>query len=239
MRAGDRKLNELRKVEIIPDVNMYAEGSCLIKCGFTQVLCTATVEEKKPAWFKEEEHGWITAEYSLLPRSTITRHNRENHGTGGRTHEIQRIIGRALRSAVDLQVLSGYTITIDCDVIQADGGTRTASITGGFVALYIALQKMVKNRYLPYNPVREFVAATSAGISNGVLLLDLEYIEDSVAQVDANFALTESGRIVEIQSTAEGAPFARTDFDEMYNMAYEGVKQLIAMQKEAIAHAKI
>lgn len=152
MRTENRNFDELRKIEIISDFNPYAEGSCLIKCGQTHVICTATVEEKVPAWLKAEEKGWITAEYSLLPRATKTRVNRETHGVGGRTHEIQRLIGRSLRAVVDLSVLKGFTILIDCDVIQADGGTRTASITGSFTALYIALAKMVKDGKITHNP---------------------------------------------------------------------------------------
>ena len=171
MRTKNRQPDELRPVEIIPNFNLYAEGSCLIKCGNTHVICTATVDEKVPAWLKNEERGWITAEYSLLPRATSTRVSRETHGVGGRTHEIQRLIGRSLRSVVDLTVLKGVSILIDCDVIQADGGTRTASITGSFIALYIALSKMVKDGKIPYNPIREFVAAISVGICHNEFFL--------------------------------------------------------------------
>ena len=238
-RFPNRKSDELRHIEIIPDINLFAEGSCLIKCGQTHVICTASVENKLPSWLKDETKGWITAEYSLLPRSTQTRSNRETKGVGGRTHEIQRLIGRSLRAAVDLCKIQGYTITIDCDVIQADGGTRTASITGGFVALCIALNRMVKEHKISFNPIREHIAAISAGICEGKSLLDLEYTEDSSAQVDANFVLTESGDIVEIQGTAEGNPFSKKEFDDLYNLAFSGVKQLVLLQKEAIAHAKI
>ena len=239
MRTENRNFDELRKIEIIPDFNPYAEGSCLIKCGQTHVICTATVEEKVPAWLKAEEKGWITAEYSLLPRATKTRVNRETHGVSGRTHEIQRLIGRSLRAVVDLSVLKGFTILIDCDVIQADGGTRTASITGSFTALYIALAKMVKDGKITHNPIREFVAAISAGICNNIPLLDLEYKEDSTAQVDANFVLTEIGKIVEIQGTAEGAPFTKEDYQTLLEFAQKGVDYLITIQKEALTHAKI
>jgi len=238
-RISNRKNDELRLVEIIPDFNLFAEGSCLIKCGNTHVICTASVENKLPSWFKNEDQGWITAEYALLPRSTQTRTNRETKGAGGRTHEIQRLIGRSLRAAVDLTMIRGYTITIDCDVIQADGGTRTASITGSFVALCIALNKLFKEQKISSNPVKEYVAAISAGICDKELLLDLEYKEDSAAQVDANFVLTESGKIIEIQGTAEGEPFDKKEFDTLYNLAYKGIKQLILLQKEAISHAKI
>jgi ribonuclease PH len=238
MRNANRQFTELRNIEIIPNFNPYAEGSCLIKCGNTHVICTATVENKVPNWLKEEK-GWITAEYALLPRSTKTRVARETKGVCGRTHEIQRLIGRSLRSVVDLNILKGYSILIDCDVIQADGGTRTASVTGSFVALFIAIQKMLKNNMISRNPIKEFVAAISAGICDGVPLLDLEYEEDSTAQVDANFVLTESGKIVEIQGTAEGDPFTQDDYNTLMNLAKQGISELIQKQKEALVHAKI
>ncbi len=239
MRMGNRNFDELRQIDIIPDFNAYAEGSCLIKCGNTQVICTATVEDKVPAWMKNEDKGWITAEYALMPRATLTRVGRETRGVGGRTHEIQRLIGRSLRSAVDLSVMKGYSILIDCDVIQADGGTRTAAITGSFTALYIALAKMVKNGKIPYLPIKEFIAAVSAGICNGIPLLDLEYEEDSKAQVDANFVLTESGKIIEIQGTAEGDPFSRADYETLMDFAQKGINELILKQKEALKNAKM
>ena len=239
MRTSNRKFNELRSVEIIPDVNLYAEGSCLIKCGNTHVICTASVDDKIPSWLKNEEKGWITAEYSLLPRATQTRVSRETKGVGGRTHEIQRLIGRSLRAVTDLSILNGYVIHLDCDVLQADGGTRTASITGSYVALYIALEKMVKQQQIPYNPIKESVAAISAGICNGTILLDLEYEEDSNAQVDANFVLTESGKIVEIQGTAEENPFSKDEYFSLMTLAQNGINELINIQKEAIKNAKI
>jgi len=239
MRAENRPIDALRKIEIIPDVNLYAEGSCLIKCGNTHVICTATVENKVPQWLKDSNKGWITAEYSLLPRATHTRAGREVHGVGGRTHEIQRLIGRALRAVVDLQVIQGHLITLDCDVLQADGGTRTAAITGSFVALSIALKKMVQNGLISNYPICESVAAVSAGICDGQLLLDLDYQEDSSAQVDANFVLTGSGRIVEIQGTAEAFPFSKDDYDTLMDLAQKGVNQLIIKQKEALKNAKI
>lgn len=239
MVRENRKYNELRNVEIIPDVNLYAEGSCLIKCGNTHVLCMASVDNKIPQWLKGEEKGWITAEYALLPRATHTRVSRETKGVGGRTHEIQRLIGRALRAVCDLSVLKDFVIHIDCDVLQADGGTRTASITGGFVALYIALEKMVKNGQITHNPLRESVGAVSVGICDGKALLDLEYEEDSNAEVDANFVLTESGNIVEIQGTAEEKPFSKTAYLELMELAQNGVNNLIIKQKEAIKNAKI
>lgn len=239
MRPSNRKFNELRNIEIIPDINLYAEGSCLIKCGNTHVMCTASVDDKIPAWLKGEEKGWITAEYSLLPRATKTRVSRETKGVGGRTHEIQRLIGRSLRAVTDLSVLNGFVIHLDCDVLQADGGTRTASITGSYVALYIALEKMVKQQQIPYNPIRESVAAISVGICNGTILLDLEYEEDSHAQVDANFVLTESGKIVEIQGTAEEKPFSKDEYLSLMSLAQNGINELINIQKEAIKNAKI
>lgn len=238
MRKENRNFNELRNVEIIPDVNIYAEGSCLIKCGNTHVLCTASVDDKLPSWLKGENKGWITAEYSLLPRATHTRVSRETKGIGGRTAEIQRLIGRALRAIVDLEVLKDFIIHIDCDVIQADGGTRTASITGAFVALYIAIEKMVKSGQIPYNPIKESVAAISVGVYDNNCLLDLEYEEDSKADVDANFVLTQSGKIVEIQGTAEENPFSKECYLELLELAQLGVNELILKQKEAIKNAK-
>ncbi len=239
MRTANRKFNELRNIEIIPDYNLYAEGSCLIKCGNTHVLCSASVEAQTPHWLKNEDKGWITAEYSLLPRSTMTRVGRERNGPSGRTHEIQRLIGRSLRAVVDLKKLAGYTITIDCDVIQADGGTRTASITGGFVALYLALRKMVKNGQILSMPIGEAVAAISAGICNNEALLDLDYEEDSTAQADTNFVLTQSGKIIEIQCTAEQFPFSTEDFQKLFGLAQDGIRLLIQKQQEAIKHAKL
>ena len=239
MRPCNRKFDELRNIEIIPDYNIYAEGSCLIKYGNTHVICTASVDDKIPQWLKNEEKGWITAEYSLLPRSTKSRVSRETHGVGGRTHEIQRLIGRSLRSITDLKVLNGFSIHIDCDVIQADGGTRTASITGSYVALYIALEKMVKNKQITHNPIKEAVGAVSVGICNNEILLDLEYEEDSKAQVDANFVLTESKKIVEIQGTAEENPFTKDEYISLMELAYKGIEQLIEIQKGAIKNAKI
>lgn len=239
IRANNRKSDEKRYVEIIPDFNPYAEGSCLIKCGNTHVICTASVDDKVPLWLKDSDKGWITAEYSLLPRATHTRCSRETKGLGGRTQEIQRLIGRSLRGVVDLSYLKGYSIIVDCDVIQADGGTRTASITGGFVALYIALEKMVKEQKISKNPIKEYVAAISAGICNGELILDLEYAEDSTAEVDANFVLTENGSIIELQGTAEGAPFSKDDYNNLINLAEKGIRELMILQKEAIKNAKI
>lgn len=238
MRHNSRTADSLRNIEIIPNVNLYAEGSCLIKCGNTHVLCTASVSPDVPAWLKGQERGWITAEYALLPRSTQTRVSRETKGVGGRTHEIQRLIGRALRAAVDLTEMKDVCIQIDCDVLQADGGTRTASITGGFVALYLALQKMVQAGRLPRNPIREYVAAVSCGICNGEPVLDLDYEEDSHAGADTNFVLTESGRIIEIQATAEGSTFNEAEFNELFRLAKAGIHQLIREQKKVLGEIK-
>lgn len=234
MRQNNRAYNEFRKIEIIPDVNAYAEGSCLIKCGNTHVLCTASVDDKLPAWLKGGEKGWITAEYALLPRSTRTRVSRETKGPSGRTHEIQRLIGRSLRAVTDLNVLQNYIINIDCDVLQADGGTRTASITGSFVALYIALQKMVSDGKINHNPIKEFVAAVSCGLHGDEVLLDLDYDEDSSARADTNFVLTESGKIVEIQGTAEGEPFSKEQFEKLFALAQNAITDLIKLQKQAL-----
>lgn len=234
MRHSGRKNNELRKIEIIPGFNPYAEGSCLIKCGNTHVVCTATVEEKVPSWLKDEERGWVTAEYAMLPRATMVRVPRESKKPSGRSQEIQRLVGRALRAGVDLKKMPGISVIIDCDVLQADGGTRTASITGGFVALYQALEKLVKEGRLPENPVREFVAAVSCGICGGEALLDLDYEEDSQAQADTNFVLTEEGRIVEIQGTAEGEPFENNQFEELMKLSRQGIKELVAKQKQVL-----
>ena len=233
-RNSGRKDAEKRQVEIITGFNPFAEGSCLIKCGNTHVVCTATVEDKVPSWLKGQEKGWVTAEYAMLPRATLTRVPRETKKPSGRSQEIQRLVGRALRAGVDLEKMPEISVTIDCDVLQADGGTRTASITGGFVALYQALQKMVAAEKLPENPVREFVAAISCGICDGAAVLDLDYAEDSSAQADTNFVLTESGKIVEIQGTAEGQPFDESQFAELMRLARKGIGELIAKQKEAL-----
>ena len=234
MRPNNRTAEQMRPVEIVPNVNLYAEGSCLISVGNTKVLCTATVDRNVPAWLKGQNKGWITAEYSLLPRATQTRVARETKGVGGRTHEIQRHIGRSLRAVVDLTAMPEICIQIDCDVLQADGGTRTTSISGGFVALYMALRKLVQNGELPRNPVREYVAAVSCGIYDGESVFDLEYAEDSHADADTNFVLTASGRIVEIQATAEGATFGEAEFNELFRLAKAGVHQIIQTQKRVL-----
>ena len=234
MRQDNRQNDELRKVEIIPHFNLYAEGSCLIKSGNTHVICTASVEDKVPAWLKGQDKGWITAEYAMLPRATLTRTSRETLKPSGRSQEIKRLIGRALRAGVDLTKMPEISLIIDCDVIQADGGTRTASVTGGFVALYLALESLVKSGKLPENPIREFVAAVSCGIHNGQAILDEDYEEDSHAQADTNFVFTESGRIVEIQGTAEEEPFDNEQFLSLMKLAQKGIGELIKKQKIAL-----
>lgn len=234
MRHSQRKNDEIREVEIIPNFNPYAEGSCLIKCGGTHVVCTASVQDKVPAWLKGQNRGWITAEYGMLPRSTQVRVPRETTKPSGRTQEIQRLVGRALRSVVDLEKLKDMSFCIDCDVIQADGGTRTASITGGFVALYLAIEKLRKEGKLLVNPIREFVAAVSCAIHDGKEILDVDYLEDSSAQADMNFVLTESGRIVEIQGTAEERPFDEAQYAKLFGLAKKGIAELIVKQKEAL-----
>jgi ribonuclease PH len=234
-RSDGRKADELRPAEITRRFIPHAEGSVLIAMGHTRVVCTATVEERLPPWLRGSGQGWITAEYGMLPRSTHERTPRDPGRQGGRVHEIQRLIGRSLRSTVDLQKLGERTITIDCDVIEADGGTRTASITGALVALVDALAVLRRTGALQWWPLREFVAATSAGIVEGQMLLDLTYIEDSRARVDLNLVMTESGQIVEIQGTAEGLPYSRQDLQSLMALGEKGIRVLVAAQKSALA----
>ncbi len=236
MRPSGRAPDALRTVRLEPGVSKYAEGSCLACFGDTHVLCTATIEDKVPPFLRNTGSGWITAEYGMLPRSTHTRTEREaSRGRqSGRTHEIQRLIGRSLRAVTDLQALGERQVKIDCDVLQADGGTRTAAITGAWVALRIALDGLVKSGTLPQNPLLDHVAAVSCGIVEGVPVLDLDYAEDSAAEADANFVFTGSGGIVEIQGTAERIPFSETRFLEMLALARKGVEQLLALQRQAI-----
>jgi ribonuclease PH len=237
MRPSGRKPDELRPVRITRGYTRHAEGSVLIEFGDTRVLCTATVEDKVPAFLKGQGKGWLTAEYGMLPRATHTRGDREaSRGRqGGRTHEIQRLIGRALRCVVDLAALGERTIQIDCDVIQADGGTRTAAITGAFVALCDAVGWMRERSMLAAEPVREGVAAVSVGIVQGVPLLDLDYQEDSGCDTDMNVVMTASGGLVEIQGTAEGQPFSETQLQAMLALARQGIARLIEAQKVALA----
>ncbi len=232
-RSDNRNPEQMRPINIIPDYIATAEGSALIEVGNTRVICTATIEEVVPSFLKGTGKGWVTAEYSMLPRSTLTRTPRESaHGRiSGRTHEIQRLIGRALRGVVDLAQLGERTITLDCDVIQADGGTRTASITGAFVALGLALEKLVEAGTLTSAPIRDFVAAISVGIVDGTIFLDLCYEEDSRAEVDLNFVMTGSHKIVEIQATAEQHPFDENQLRKMMEFATAGIDTLIARQR--------
>ena len=233
-RVDGRAANELRKLNISLDSAPYAEGSCLISTGRTRVLCAASVEEGLPPWREHSQAGWVTAEYSMLPRATHTRSRRERSKLGGRTQEIQRLIGRSLRSVMDLKALGPRTIIVDCDVLQADGGTRTASITGASIALWSALDGLMKEGLIERNPMREMVAAVSVGIVDGESLLDLDYPEDSSAQVDLNVVATGEGRLVEVQGTAEGHPFTRAELDDLMDLALEGVGSLIRSQRGAV-----
>lgn len=238
-RIDGRKPNELRPVTIIRDYIKYAEGSALIMIGDTKVICTASVEEKQPRFMEEQfiaSKGWVTAEYSMLPRSTSRRMIREaaRGKLGGRTQEIQRLIGRSLRAVVDLNMLGERTIWIDCDVIQADGGTRTAAITGGFIALSDALTKLKNKDKIVDIPTTDFVAATSVGIVKGEPVLDLCYVEDSNADVDMNIVMTGRGNYVEVQGTAEEIPFSREDIDILLDLARRGIRQLISLQQQLL-----
>ena len=235
-RPSGRMPDELRKIELQINVNKHAEGSCFIKCGDTHVLCTATVEEKVPMWLKNAGHGWVTAEYGMLPRATGTRVDREaKKGQSGRTQEIQRLIGRALRSGVNLKAIDGLQIKIDCDVIQADGGTRTASVTGGFVALYLACQKLLRSGKIKTMPIQQMVAAVSCGICGGVPVLDLDYTEDSNAGTDANFVMTDKNTLIEVQGTAEHGAFTPDELTQLMNLAQKGIQELITKQKEVLS----
>ncbi len=226
----NRKNNELRKIKFTKDYTKHALGSVLVEFGDTKVITTASVEEAKPKWMdKSDTRGWLTAEYSLLPSSTNTRCQRERNKVSGRTQEIQRLIGRSLRACVDLEKMPDLTITIDADVIQADGGTRTASICGGFLALKIAVEKLLKEKKLKESPIIEPIAAISAGIIDGEVRLDLDYEEDSNAQVDSNIVLTKSEKIIEFQTTAEGEPYAYEQMLEIFNTAKLGINNIIEM----------
>lgn len=234
-RQYGRLLDEMRPVEMITGINKYAEGSCLIKAGDTHVMCTASLEKRVPLWVRGTGSGWVTAEYGMLPRSTSDRMDREaKKGQSGRTQEIQRLIGRSLRSVVDLKQMGEISIKVDCDVIQADGGTRTASISGGFVALYLALNSLKERHIIRQIPIQNFVGAISCGIVKGNLCLDLDYDEDSSADVDSNFVLTSNGRLVEIQGTAEKEPFTPKQFLDLLALAQKGVGEITQKQKEAL-----
>ncbi len=235
-RINGRKNDELRPVKIHRNYIKYAEGSVLIEVGDTKVICTATIEEKVPPHLKDQNKGWITAEYSMIPRSAHSRIVRESARgrIGGRTHEIQRLIGRALRAVVALDKLGERTVWIDCDVIQADGGTRTASITGSFVALADAMQYALKSGLIEEVPIKDYLAAVSVGIVKGEPVLDLNYTEDSTAEVDMNIVMTGKGKFVEIQGTAEGAPFSKTQMDGLISLARQGIEELIAGQRKLV-----
>jgi len=237
MRPSKRQNNELRSVTFERGFSLHAEGSCLIKMGNTHVLCAASLEERVPPWLKGKGKGWVTAEYSMLPRSTHERMRREvtRGQPSGRTQEIQRLIGRSLRAVVDLEKLGERQITVDCDVIQADGGTRTAAITGAWIALHDCLQWMETRDMIRKDVMKDHIAAVSAGIYSGEIVLDLDYPEDSEADADANFVLTGSGGIVEIQGTAEGDPFSQEQFDEIMGLARKGIAELVALQKLTVA----
>jgi ribonuclease PH len=237
MRPSQRAADELRKVTIERAVTRYAEGSCLVRFGDTHVLCAASLEDKPPPWLRGQGRGWVTAEYAMLPRATSSRTRREST-TGkvsGRTQEIQRLIGRSLRAVVDLPRLGERQITIDCDVLQADGGTRTAAITGAWVALNDCLKWMTQRSILKESPLRDHVAAVSCGIVKGEAALDLDYAEDSTAETDANFVMTGSGGLVEVQGSAEGAPFSEAELLKLLALARGGITKLVAMQKAALA----
>ncbi|MBC7951997.1 MAG: ribonuclease PH [Rhodospirillaceae bacterium] len=236
MRPSGRAFDQLRTISLETGFSRYAEGSCLAKFGETHVLCTASVEEKVPSFLRNSGKGWVTAEYGMLPRSTHTRTDREaaRGKQSGRTQEIQRLIGRSLRAVTDLTAMGEMQIKVDCDVIQADGGTRTASITGAYVALYLAFQKLVESGKLKAVPLIDHLAAVSCGLYEGNAVLDLEYIEDSAAQADANFVLTGTGGIVEVQGTAEERPFSRDQFQTLLQLAEKGVTELVAAQKKAL-----
>ena len=238
-RPSGRAVDILRAVTLVPNVNKYAEGSCLAQFGDTHVLCTASIEDRVPPFLRNTGRGWVTAEYGMLPRSTESRTDREaaKGRQGGRTHEIQRLIGRSLRAVTDLSGFGERQIKVDCDVIQADGGTRTAAITGGFVALHLAFQHLKKVGAVTRVPLTDHVAAISCGVVGGRAVLDLDYAEDSNADADANFVLTGSGGIIEIQGTAEKAPFSEELFSTMLSLARKGIGELIQQQKLATEKA--
>jgi len=239
MRSDGRQPSELRPFAVTLHPNKYAEGSVLIEMGDTKVLCTATIDEKVPPFLKGQGKGWVTAEYSMLPRATQTRNQRESikGKLGGRTMEIQRLIGRALRSVVNLEALGERTITLDCDVLQADGGTRTTSITGAFIALALAVHKLSAAGKLARYPLTDYLASVSVGVLGGQALLDLNYDEDSKAKVDMNVVMTGGGAFVEVQGTGEESPFSRDEMNRMLELAEAGIGRLIALQKEALGEA--
>lgn len=238
-RSDGRRPDQLRPVRIVPSYLPHAEGSALIQLGNTAVVCTISVEGRLPPFLRGTGSGWVTAEYGMLPRATLERTPREQIRSGGRTHEIQRLIGRSLRAVVDLDLVPERTFTVDCDVLRADGGTRTAAITGAYVALCQACQRLVEKGDLTSSPIREAVAAVSVGIVEGALLLDLTYEEDSRAEVDFNVVMTGGGQLVEVQGTAEGRPFPRVAMDQLLDLAETGIRQLLQAQRQALSEIGI
>ena len=239
MRSDQRENNQLREIKVTKDYTMHAEGSVLIEFGHTRVLCNASVEDKVPPFLKDSGKGWVTSEYGMLPRSTNTRMKRDKTASSGRTFEIQRLIGRSLRGIIDLKKLGERTIKIDCDVIQADGGTRTASITGGFIALGLAIQKLLDNKQLKNNPLKDYVAAISVGLYKGESVLDLNYIEDSSADMDMNVVMVGKGEFIEVQGTGEGTSFSRGQLDDLLELAKKGIDELLEVQKKALDGLKL
>ena len=236
MRVDGRKPDELRPVRLIPGYSDYPEGSLLIEAGNTRVLCNATIDDGAPRWMQSQgvEGGWVTAEYAMLPRATLSRTPRETKGLSGRTQEIRRLIGRSLRAAIDLKRLGKRTIIIDCDVLQADGGTRTAAITGGYVALALAVRGLVRNRSIPAGTLLAPVAAVSVGMIDDQAMLDLCYEEDRRAEVDCNIVMNAEGRFIEVQGTAEGGPFSRQELDNLLALADKGIGELLSMQRTVL-----
>jgi ribonuclease PH len=236
MRPSGRNNDELRSITLEPDFAKHAEGSCLASYGDTRVFITASVEQRVPSWIRDSGQGWITAEYGMLPRATNTRTNREAKSgqQSGRTQEIQRLIGRSLRAVTDLTAMGEMSIKLDCDVVQADGGTRTAAITGAYVALHRAFERCIELGILKTIPLKDYAAAVSCGIYEGTSILDLDYVEDSSADADANFVFTGSGNIIEIQGTAEADPFSRAAFSELMSLATKGIAELVSIQKKAL-----
>lgn len=237
MRPSGRTSNQLRPIQITRHFTNHAEGSVLIEMGETRVLCTASVEDGVPRFLKGKKQGWLTAEYGMLPRATHTRNNREaaRGKQSGRTQEIQRLIGRSLRAAIDLSLLGEFTIHIDCDVLQADGGTRTASISGGCIALVDAVNHLIRKKKIKTNPIKHMIGAVSVGIYKGTPVLDLDYPEDSVAETDMNIVMNEEGGFIEIQGTAEGATFSNDELNDMMALGQQGIKEIIEAQKQALA----
>ena len=233
-RPDGRAVDQLRHTKITPNISPYAEGSALIEVGGTKVICTASVEDRVPLFMRNKGTGWVTAEYAMLPRATSTRTQRETQRPSGRTQEIQRLIGRSLRAVVDMKLLGERQVVIDCDVIQADGGTRCASITGAYVALALACRKLVRNSVVKMSPLRSEVAAVSVGVVEGAVVLDLPYAEDSAAEVDMNIVCTGAGKFIEIQGTAEREPFTREQMNEMLGLAEKGINELFVIQRAAL-----